>query len=198
MFAIRHLRFVLPALIALGVATPALSQGLTLQSARVTLNGTSNVHEWTAASDAVTLTTVKVAAAAEGDVLDAALKPGGLEAFAISIPVTSVKSPKGDLDKNMHKALMAEKHPAITFALSRLEPGAAPDTFNAIGTLTIAGTAKDVSLAVTVTRTAAGLKVTGSAPLVMTEFGVVPPKAMLGMLKTDPKVMVTFEAVLAQ
>jgi polyisoprenoid-binding protein YceI len=156
------------------------------------------VHAWTAASDAVTLTTVKVAAAAEGDVIDAALKPGGLEAFAVSIPVASVKSPKGDLDKNMHKALMAEKHPTITFALSRLEPGAAPDTFNAVGTLTIAGTAKDVSLAVTVARTAAGLKVTGNAPLVMTEFGVVPPKAMMGMLKTDPKVMVTFEAVLAQ
>ncbi|MGE0446393.1 MAG: YceI family protein [Vicinamibacterales bacterium] len=193
--AIRPLRFVLTALVALGASTPLFAQGLALDSARVTLNGTSNVHAWTAVSDAVTLTTVKVAAA-DGDVFDAAMKPGGLEAFEISIPVTSVKSPKGDLDKNMHKALMAEKHPAITFALSRLEPGAAPDTYTATGVLTIAGTAKEVPLALTVARTGAGLKVTGSAPLVMTEFGVVPPKAMLGMLKTDPKVTVTFEALL--
>ena len=31
----------------------------------------------------------------------------------------------------------------------------------------------------------------------MTDFGITPPKAMLGMLKTDPKVTVTFETVLA-
>jgi hypothetical protein len=30
--------------------------------------------------------------------------------------------------------------------------------------------------------------------LLMTDFGITPPKAMLGMLKTDPKVTVTFEA----
>ena len=30
----------------------------------------------------------------------------------------------------------------------------------------------------------------------MTDFGITPPKAMLGMLKTDPKVTVTFETVL--
>ena len=31
----------------------------------------------------------------------------------------------------------------------------------------------------------------------MTDFGITPPKAMLGMFKTDPKVTVTFETVLA-
>ena len=33
-------------------------------------------------------------------------------------------------------------------------------------------------------------------PLLMTDFAIEPPKAMLGMLKTDPKVTVTFEIVL--
>ena len=32
--------------------------------------------------------------------------------------------------------------------------------------------------------------------MLMTDFGIEPPKAMLGMLKTDPKVTVTFETVL--
>jgi len=31
----------------------------------------------------------------------------------------------------------------------------------------------------------------------MTDFGIKPPTAMLGMLKTDPKVAITFETVLA-
>jgi hypothetical protein len=30
------------------------------------------------------------------------------------------------------------------------------------------------------------------------DYGIMPPKAMLGMLKTDPKVVVTFETVLSQ
>ena len=33
--------------------------------------------------------------------------------------------------------------------------------------------------------------------LLMTDYGVTPPKAMLGLLKTDPKVTVTFETVVA-
>jgi hypothetical protein len=33
--------------------------------------------------------------------------------------------------------------------------------------------------------------------MLMTDFGIVPPKAMLGMLKTDPKVTITFETLLA-
>ncbi len=31
----------------------------------------------------------------------------------------------------------------------------------------------------------------------MTDFGIAPPKAMLGMLKTDSKVTVSFETVLS-
>ena len=200
MSAIRPIQVAVASLLTLAASSlPLFAQGaITLESARVTVSGTSNVHAWSAASDAVRLATVKVAAAAEGDVLDAALKPGGLEAFTVTVPVTSLKSPKGDIDKNMHKALMAEQHPEITFAVSRLEPAGAPNSYRAVGTLTIAGKALEVPLIVAVERAGATLKATGSAPLVMTDFGVVPPKAMLGMLKTDPKVTITFDAVLAQ
>jgi hypothetical protein len=31
----------------------------------------------------------------------------------------------------------------------------------------------------------------------MTDYGIAPPKAMLGMLKTDPKVTVSFVATLS-
>jgi polyisoprenoid-binding protein YceI len=197
--ATRTIRIAFASLLTLAVSSPLFAQGaLTLASARVTVSGTSNVHAWSASSDAVTLTTVKVAPASEGDVLDAALKPGGLEAFTVSVPVASLQSPKGDIDKNMHKALMAEQHPAITFAVSRLEPAGPPNSYRAIGTLTIAGQAREVPMTVAVERAGATLKATGSAPLVMTDFGIVPPKAMLGMLKTDPKVTITFDAVLAQ
>jgi hypothetical protein len=39
--------------------------------------------------------------------------------------------------------------------------------------------------------------VTGQVVLLMTDYGIKPPTAMLGMLKTDPKVTITFETVLS-
>jgi hypothetical protein len=33
--------------------------------------------------------------------------------------------------------------------------------------------------------------------LLMTDFGIAPPKALMGMLKTDPKVTVSFQTLLA-
>jgi hypothetical protein len=45
-------------------------------------------------------------------------------------------------------------------------------------------------------RRESSLTVTGKVDLLMTDYGITPPKAMLGMLKTDPKVTITFETVL--
>jgi hypothetical protein len=54
-----------------------------------------------------------------------------------------------------------------------------------------------VSFDVTTQREGSTLKVQGRLLLLMTDFGIKPPVAMLGMLKTDPKVAITFETVLA-
>jgi len=42
------------------------------------------------------------------------------------------------------------------------------------------------------------LWVTGSLDLLMTDFGIEPPTAMLGTIKTDAKVTVRFETVLTR
>jgi hypothetical protein len=54
-----------------------------------------------------------------------------------------------------------------------------------------------VALTLTTKRAGDTLNVQGTLDLLMTDYGVTPPKAMLGMLKTDPKVTITFETVLA-
>jgi hypothetical protein len=53
-----------------------------------------------------------------------------------------------------------------------------------------------VTLALKARLADATVTVTGELQLLMTDFGITPPKAMLGMLKTDPKVTVTFDTVL--
>jgi polyisoprenoid-binding protein YceI len=110
----------------------------------------------------------------------------------VVIPTVSLTSPKDGIDKNMHKALKATDHPEIRFRLASLDVAAG----TAVGQLTIAGVEKDVTLQVQVKRQDAGLAVTGTTALLMTDYGVTPPKAMLGMLKTNPKVTITFELLL--
>jgi polyisoprenoid-binding protein YceI len=125
------------------------------------------------------------------------LKPGSVEAFELAIAAATLTSPREGLDKNMHSALQVKGHPDITFRLLRLEPRFdVPGAFRAIGVLQIAGAEREISLDLTTERKDTTLKVQGRVLLLMTDFGIKPPTAMLGMLKTDPKVTVTFETVL--
>jgi polyisoprenoid-binding protein YceI len=182
---------------AMGSVTPAQTKApLAIDSARVTITGTSNIHEYTASSTTARVTRVKVGAAAAGATFwDEVVKPGTLEAFDLTIPAASLSSPKAGLDKNMHKALKVEQHPEITFRLKTLEGPA--EALRAVGTLRIAGVERDVVLLLKTERRDGALVVKGSLPLLMTDYGIKPPTAMLGMLKTDPKVTVSFETVLA-
>lgn len=191
--------FLAPALalaVALIAGGPAAAQSpLAIDSGKVTISGSSNVHAWTAATNKIRVTRARVAPAAGANLWDTALKPGVVEVFEIAIPAATLSAPKGDLDKNMHKALKVSEHADITFRLVRFETAAAGT--RAIGMLKIAGVEKEVALDITTKRAGSTLAVAGRVDLLMTDYGIVPPKAMLGMLKTDPKVTITFETVLA-
>ncbi len=169
---------------------------LTLENTHVSIAGTSNIHPYTASTTTVRVTRVQAAGSVSGaNFWDEIVKPGQLEAFEITIPAATLTSPREGLDKNMHKALKVEEYPDITFRLLRFEPGTA-GALNAIGVLKIAGVEREVTLALKTERKETRLAVKGELSLLMTDFGITPPKAMLGMLKTDPRVTVTFETVL--
>ena len=169
---------------------------LAVDSARVTIAGTSNIHEYTASTTKVRVTRAQLGALVAGaNFWENALKPGAVEAFEIAIPAATLTSPKDGLDKNMYKALKVEQHPEITFHLLRFEPGVA-GAARAIGMLRIAGVEREVALDLKTQRNESSFTVKGELQLLMTDYGITPPKAMLGMLKTDPKVTVTFETVL--
>jgi polyisoprenoid-binding protein YceI len=183
---------------ALGAAAPQAVRPLAIDTARVTIAGMSNIHAYTASTTTVRVTRVVLSSAVAGPAFwDAVVKPGALETFDVAIPATQLTSPKEGLDKNMHKALKVQEHADITFRLAALEPGATAGTLKARGVLRIAGVERDVVLDLTTERRESTLTVKGKLDLLMTDYGIKPPTAMLGMLKTEPKVTVTFETVLA-
>jgi hypothetical protein len=178
-----------------GAGRPAAP--LAFNTARVTIAGTSNIHAFTASTTEVRVTRAELAPAVAGSAFwEEIVKPGGLRAFEIAVAAATLSSPKEGLDKNMHKALKVQDHPQITFRVNRIEPGA-DDAVKAIGVLQITGVEREVVLPLKVRRDGATLSVKGELQLLMTDYGIKPPTAMLGMLKTDPKVTVTFETVLA-
>jgi polyisoprenoid-binding protein YceI len=115
------------------------------------------------------------------------------------VPVRSIKCGSGKMDDNLYKALKADDAPQISYILGSfdVQPGADDSyTLKTVGSLTIAGTQKTVNMDVTTKRLADGsLRAEGELPLLMTDFGVKPPTALLGTLRTSNEVKVKFELV---
>ena len=169
---------------------------LGVASSTVTVTGTTNVHGYTATTTAVRVSSAKTGAF-DGDLWKLVEKPALVEAFEITIPAASLHSTKDGIDKNMHKAMKVEEFKNITFRVKSLEPRGAAGALRALGSLTIAGVTKDVTLDLTAKRTGANLSLAGEVPLLMTDYGIKPPKAMMGMMKTDPKIVIRVDLVLA-
>lgn len=169
---------------------------LAFDTARVTIAGTSNVHDYTATTSDVRITRVELGESTPGPAFwEEVQKPGGLKAFDLTIAAATLKSSKEGLDKNMHKALKVKDHPEITFRLSKME--GAPGALLASGTLQIAGVEREVTLPLKTSVSGGKLAVSGALDVLMTDYGIPAPKALMGMVKADPKITVTFDVVLA-
>jgi hypothetical protein len=187
--------------LAIGATVPAGAAGATpslrLDGTHITISGTTNVHPYTVSTSTIRVLQLAVATG-EGDAIENALQPGGVQALEFAIAAASLTSGKNDMDKNMYKALKVEQSPDITFRLTRLEPQSGVEHgYHAVGVLRLAGGEREVGFDLLAERKGDGVAIRGEFPLLMTDFGIVPPKAMLGMLKTDPKVTIQFETVLA-
>jgi hypothetical protein len=178
-------------------AAPVFAQDrlpLALASAKVSLAGTSNLHDYTASTTTVRVTRLQLAGTATGgDLWASVVTPGTVQAFEVAIPAATLHSTRDGLDKNMHKALKTKEHADIVFRLSRFESKGA--AVRAIGVLRVAGVEKEIGIDLSAATKGGSLVVSGSVDLLMTDFGIAAPKAMMGMLRTDPKVTISFETV---
>lgn len=161
------------------------------ESGKMTIAGTSTLHDWV--SDVTQINfTGKVSAA------DASL--ASIKNVNLSIPVEGIKSTKGKtMDKKTWGALMSEEHPNIECNLTKFDIKKNDDQFKitANGDLTIAGTNKPLTLTFNAKFTEDGnLQFTGRKALKMTDFNVDPPKALLGTLKTGDDITIEFTVLM--
>jgi polyisoprenoid-binding protein YceI len=159
------------------------------------IEGTSNLHGWSCKAttldaavelDAATATQVSVA------------PPKSLKRVQVKVPVKSIKCGHGGMDDNLYKALKADDTPDISYIMATFDaaPGEAKDSFtlHTVGTLTIAGKENSLAMDVTATRMPDGtVKAVGVVPIKMTDYGIKPPTAIFGRLKTGDEVKINFE-----
>ena len=160
------------------------------------VEGDSTLHTW---SSTATVVLIDLAPSAEGADAAAAVAAGALKSLELSVPVADLKSGENGLDKNMRKAMNADKHPAVSFKLLGWDLGKPADGVlqaSATGELTINGTTKAVSLALQLRPQAGSVSVRGSHDLKMSDYGIPPPKLMMGAIKVRDAVTVRFDLIL--
>lgn len=165
-----------------------------VEGSLLTIDGTSTVHAWTCRTTQLGAT-MEVNSAATGGLLGLA----GLSKVSVTIPVRSLKCGHDRMDGNLYKAMKADEHPSIAYTLGHYEllPDGTRDsvTLRTTGSLTIAGTARAITMDVRASRLPEGniVRGTGRIQLRMTSFGIQPPVVMLGMLKTGDQITVAFD-----
>lgn len=162
------------------------------------IEGTSNLHGWSCKAEQLdAVIDLDAAAAAQMN----AAPPKALKKVEVKVPVKSLKCGHGGMDNNLYKALRADESPTVSYIMATFEavPGEVKDSFtlHTEGTLTIAGKENKLSMDVTATRLPDGtVKATGVVPIKMTDFGIQPPTALFGRLKTGDEVKVNFDLTL--
>jgi polyisoprenoid-binding protein YceI len=171
---------------------------------KVSIDGTSTVHDWTVEGK-------MIAGSMEWDAaypLDPAntsfpeIKK--MPKVEVKIPVTFLKSTKKSklMDKIMYTAMRIDKAKFIEYKLKSLKvkkterKAGDPIVFDSEGDLIVAGTKKTIKMPVTFTWIKGGIiKISGATKVKMTDYGIEPPapKVAAGMIKTGDEVALKFE-----
>ncbi len=134
------------------------SQNLKPIKTEILVEGTSNIHDWE-------MTSEKAVGTVESN-------SSTISKISVEIPVKSLESGKGGMDKNAYKALNEDDYPTIKFTSSEVSASKIP---------------------VSTKKVSQGVEISGKHTINMTNFGVEPPTALMGTIKTGEEVTVNFK-----
>ena len=147
---------------------------LKLDSKKILIKGKSNLNNWES-----------IVRDADAELIMHSLKNTStvIDTLSIKIKVTDIISGRKKMDKMTHKALKAIDYPYITFFYS-LNTLTKWDNQKISGNLTIAGVTKKIITRIIFKKEKSTITLKGVHQLDMTDYGVKPPKSLLGILKT--------------
>ncbi|MCL6216744.1 YceI family protein [Zunongwangia pacifica] len=148
------------------------SQNLKPIKTEILVEGTSNIHDWE-------MTSEKAVGTFQSN-------DGAISKISLEIPVKSLESGKGGMDKNAYKALNEDDYPTIKFSSTEISSN------KITGNLIINGKSKTVSIPVSTKKSGDSIEISGKYKLNMAHYGVEPPTALMGTIRTGEEVTINF------
>lgn len=156
----------------------------------VSIHGTVSIHDW---SETIQKVSGELVGTVNGD------GSAAIRSIRMVMEVRSIKSDMGSvMDNKTYKALKADADPEITFLLTvpvtigHMAAGRRPVSLN--GSLTLAGVTRPVIMLIRSFKAIPGtLSIEGEQNIKMTDFGVKPPSALFGTMKTAPDITINFK-----
>ncbi len=155
----------------------------------IVVSGTSSLHDWDVIAEQFT-----------GKIVFEDLQKGILKSMTIDVMAESLKSGKKGMDNNTYKALKTNNYKQISYELLSVvnleKINSTTYKVNCNGNLTIAGITKPIMIDFLLTVENNSCTIVGSCSSKMTSFGIKPPKALLGTIKTGDDVTIKFNTSL--
>lgn len=164
-----------------------------LEKSTMKITGTSTIHDWECEVQEINAD-VRINPQSQKEKITS----NPVESLTLTIPVEKIESGKGGMNKKIYRALEHEDHPMISFTLdsATLANGSAGSgfTLNVSGDLAIAGQTQLIQFPVEgVMQPDGTMQFTGNYTLNMKDYGVDPPSAMLGTIRSGEEVTIYFE-----
>jgi polyisoprenoid-binding protein YceI len=151
------------------------------------LEGTTNIGSWSCQANAFE-------AYVELDTTDA---PRAFQRIELKVAVRALDCGNKRMTADIYRALRdTGSTPAYVVGQFAMRNGAADDTaaVHVAGTLTVAGVARPIALDLIARRRADGTReAAGVVPLLMTDYGVTPPRAMFGLIRARDALQIRFD-----
>lgn len=208
------LPILLGAAVSLGAEQTRLGAG---PSSAVVLDGSSNVAAWQCRGSSMDARVLVATSPTHLNAVIDRIEDGNVGAwmaapesgrfplpeFTLRIPVSAFRCGNRAMESDMRRALKAQDHPSIEFALRELRGGIRHDidagTYAAriAGDLSLAGVTRRLEISVSAVRLSpTQFRLRAALPLRMTEFGVKPPTALFGAIRARDDLTVRFDLLL--
>lgn len=183
----------LAALALVAAAGPVLDALRLKPESKLWFEGTSTVRNWDCK-----VPNIQAAIDAEAGAPAAVLAGRkAVRTVDLTFPVSALDCENRTMNNHMRDALHAEEHQYIRFSLTGYTLAKAAATTGTLeGTLMINGQTRPIAVPVQFADAEGALRVTGKYPMAMTQWGVRPPRLMMGTMKVGDTVTVNFDLLL--
>ena len=170
------------------------------EGSKMTIYGSANVTDWEAEVKTIRgQVVIRNADQADWSQADASW----FESVEIGLPVEDIDSDSRRMNSNMHDYLKKDQYPEITYRVIEAREVVLADNpgimLTVQGVISAAGVEKEIVHDVEIRKSeSGGLVVSGSEDLLMTDFGIDPPTAVFGSIRSRDEMTITFELHLEQ